>query len=137
MGSGSSAVAQSANERLWVEMNTVHRNGRGHSVDSVIQGCAMLPFGKKTLSDQQSELGVAEPHGGQIRARAASPSHKVETHCPVFARITPRHVHANLVKAFEIIFAHRWYSSAFFCRSNEVSEGLQSVKLFMRHPVTN
>jgi hypothetical protein len=114
-------------------MNTVHGNGRCHSVHRVIQSCAVLPFGKKTLSNQQPELGVAQPHGGQIRVGTASAGHQIETHYPVFAEITPRHVHASLVQAFEIVFADGWYGSAFFCRSDEVSKGLQPVTFFIRH----
>ena len=106
-------------------MNTIHGNGRGHSKHSVVQGCVVLPFGKKALSNQQPEFGVAQPHGGQIRAAAASAGHYIETQYPVFAAITLGHIQASLVQAFEIVFADGGYGSAFFCRFDEVSEGLQ------------
>ena len=93
------AVAQLSNERLWVELNTIHGNVRCHSVHSVVQGCVVLPFGKKTLSNQRPELGVAEPHGGQIRAAAATADHYVDTEYPVFAAISLRHIQGSLVKA--------------------------------------
>ena len=44
-----------------------------------------------------------------------------------------RPFHAQLVKAFEILLGDGWYGSPFFCRLDEDSEGLQSVKLLIRH----
>ena len=124
-------MAQLSNERLRVETNTIHGNGCGRPVHSVVQGCVVLPFFKNSLSKQQPELGVAQPHGGQIRAAAASAGYYIDTQYPVFAAITLRHLQASLVKAFEIAFADGWYGSAFFCRPDEGSEGLQPVKLFI------
>jgi hypothetical protein len=44
-----------------------------------------------------------------------------------------RPFHAQLVKTFEILLGDGWYGSAFFCRLDEDSEGLQSAKLLIRH----
>jgi hypothetical protein len=44
-----------------------------------------------------------------------------------------RPFYAQLVKTFEIVLGDGWYGSAFFCRCDEDSEGLQSVKLLVRH----
>jgi hypothetical protein len=44
-----------------------------------------------------------------------------------------RPFHAQLVKTFEILLGDGWYGSSFFCRLDEDSEGLQSVKLLFRH----
>ena len=71
-------------------MHPVHGNGRCHSVHGVIQGGATLLFRKETLSDQHSELGVAQPHSWEIRARTAASRHYIQTHYPVFAGITLR-----------------------------------------------
>lgn len=124
-------MAQLANERLRVEMNTIHGDGRCRPEYSVVQGCVVLPFFKKALSKQQPELGVAQPHGGQIRAATARAGYYIDAQDPIFAAITLCHLHASLVKAFEIAFADGWNGSAFFCRSDEGSEGLQPVKLFI------
>jgi hypothetical protein len=37
------------------------------------------------------------------------------------------------VKASEILLGDGWYGSPFFCRLDEVSEGLQSVNLLIHH----
>ena len=93
----------------------------------------MLPFRKKTLPDQQPQSGVAEPHCCQIRTWVASASHYIEGNYPVFARVTLRHLYANVVKQFEIICGDGWYGSPLFCLLNEASEGLQSLKLLIGH----
>jgi hypothetical protein len=67
--------AKVSNEGLLVHMNTVHWNGCRKSEHSVIQGCTVLPFRKKTLSVQRSKLSVAQPHSGQIRVGTASAGH--------------------------------------------------------------
>lgn len=117
-----------------VEINTVHGNRGCYSQHNVVQGRAVLPFGKKTLSNERPELGVAQPHGGQIRAATAGAGHQVETEYSVFAAIALRPLHTSLMKTLEIGFADGWYGSAFFCGSDEGSEGRQSVKLFIHHP---
>jgi hypothetical protein len=45
--------AKVPNESLLIGMNTGHWNGCRQSEHSVIHGCTVLPFRKKTLSEQR------------------------------------------------------------------------------------
>lgn len=108
-------------------MNSAHGNGCCQSEDSVVQNCAVLPFRKKTLAIQRSELGVSQPHSGQIRLRAASADHGLDTHYPVLAAITLRPFHAQLLKASQVMLGDGWYGRTFFCSLDESSEGFQQI----------
>jgi len=85
----------------------------------------MLPFRKKTLSEQRSELSVTQPNSRQIRTGVARAGHGIDTHYPVFAAIALRSFHTQLVKDSEIVLGNRGYGSAFFCCFDEGSEGIQ------------
>ena len=106
-------------------MNSVHWNGCRQSEDSVVQNCTVLPFRKKPLSVQRSELSVSQPHSRQVRLKAASAGHGLDTHYPVLAAVTLRPFHAQFMKAFQVMLADGWYGRTFFCSLEERSEGLQ------------
>ena len=60
--SGSALVAKTLNERLFVQLEAVYGDGRGHMEHGLIKVVAVLPFCKEVLSRQRSESGVAKPN---------------------------------------------------------------------------
>ena len=60
--SGSALVAKTLNERLFVQLEAVYGDGRGHMEHGLIKVVAVLPFCKEVLSRQRPESGVAKPN---------------------------------------------------------------------------
>ena len=64
--SGRALVAKTLKERLFVQLEAVYGDGRGHMVHGLIKVVAVLPFCKEVLSRQRPESGVAKPNGMQV-----------------------------------------------------------------------
>jgi hypothetical protein len=129
--SGSGFVEEALKERLLVQLNTAHGDGRSHSIHGIIPAFAVLPFCKDALIDQQPELGVAEPYRRQIGSEAANSGHQIDTDHSVFADTSTRQVCGNLVQESEIVFGDGRYRRASLCCFDEGSEELQSFLLFV------
>ena len=110
---------------LWGEIGTIHRDGRCQLEDGVIQRRTVLPFRQQALSVQGSELTVAQPHCRQIRTRTAGTRHGIKSDYAVLTAIALGPLHAQLVKAFEIVLVHGGDGRTLFCRLNESPERLQ------------
>lgn len=53
------------NERLFVQLEAVYGDGRGHMEHGLIKVVAVLPFFKEVLARQRPESGVAKPNRTQ------------------------------------------------------------------------
>jgi len=57
--SGRALVAKTLNERLFVQLEAVYGDGRGHMEHGLIKVVAVLPFCKEVLSRQRPDPGLA------------------------------------------------------------------------------
>ena len=64
--SGSALIAKTLNERLFVQLEAVYGDGRGHTVHGMIKVVAVLPFCKEVLSSQRLQSGLAKPNRRQV-----------------------------------------------------------------------
>jgi hypothetical protein len=82
----------------------------------------VLPFRKKTMPVQCPKFGVPQPDRGDICIAVASAGDQFEGHHAVFAAVTLRPFHAQLVKTFQVVLGHGRYGRAFLCLLDEGSE---------------
>ncbi len=124
-GSDCGEGVQAFKESMRIEVDTIHRNGSGYTENRIIKSCSVLPFCEQALPVERTQLGVAQPYGGQVRRGTAGAGGHLDADHSIFAAIALGSFYAQFVKSLQIVLIDRRDGGAFFCCLDECPKRLK------------
>ena len=122
---------QAFKENMSIEMGAIHGNGRGYAKNCIIESWSVLPLCELALPVERTEVGVAQPNGGQIRCGTAGTRGHLDADHSIFAAIALGSFYAQFVESFEIMLIDRRDGGAFFGGLDECPERLEQFRLLI------
>jgi hypothetical protein len=112
-------------ESTGIKVGAIHGNGRGYTENCIIERYSVLPFRQQALPVERTQLGVAQPNGGQVRHGAAGTGGHLDADHSIFAAIALGPLDTQFMESFEIMLIDRRDGAAFFGCLDECPERLE------------